>query len=132
MGGLLSTSRKPFSPTMVPTQDLAYIVKMLEVDKITGRTAKQLFARKFDGDERNVESMIEQENLLLVQLSEEQYEVMARELLDSNPVIVAQIKKGHTGKLGFFVGQMMRKGEGKVVAQKAEATLRRLLGIPVH
>ncbi|KAL8748386.1 MAG: hypothetical protein Q9184_007343 [Pyrenodesmia sp. 2 TL-2023] len=129
MGGLLSARGTIFSPDRVPARDLAYIVMMLESDKITGRTAKQLFARKFDGDEQNIEAIVEGENLQLIPLSDEQYAAMARELLDNSPSMVAQIKKGQTGKLGFFVGQMMRKGEGKVVAQKAEATLRHLLGI---
>ncbi|KAL8900066.1 MAG: hypothetical protein Q9207_005872 [Kuettlingeria erythrocarpa] len=129
MGGLLSARETIFSPDKVPARDLAYIIMMLERNKITGRTAKQLFAKKFDGDERDVEAIVNGENLLLVQLSDEQYQAMARELLDSNSSMVAQIKQGQTGKLGFFVGQMMRKGEGKVVALKAEATLRRLLGI---
>lgn len=127
MGGLLSARESIFSPDKVPARDLAYIIMMLERDKITGRTAKQVFAEKFDGDERNVEAIIKGENLLLVELSDEQYQAMARELLDSNSPMAAQIKHGQIGKLGYFVGQMMRKGEGKVVAQKAEATLRHLL-----
>ncbi|KAL8674298.1 MAG: hypothetical protein Q9168_001291 [Polycauliona sp. 1 TL-2023] len=130
MGGLLSTSEANFSPDQVPAKELAFIVLMLGTEQITGRTAKQLLAKKFHGDTRDVETIIRQENMRLVHLSEEEYISMARELLNSHPAMVAQIKdKGQIGKLGFFMGQMMRKGEGKVVAQRAEAILKKLLGL---
>ncbi|KAL8725357.1 MAG: hypothetical protein Q9166_007417 [cf. Caloplaca sp. 2 TL-2023] len=130
MGGLLSTSDSTFSPDRVSAKDLAYIILMLEMERITGRTAKQLLAKKFHGDVRDVQTIIQDENLGLVHLSDNEYARMARELLESNPIMVAQIKeKGQIGKLGFFMGQMMRKGGGKVTAQKAEATLKELLGL---
>ncbi|KAL9601015.1 MAG: hypothetical protein Q9219_002837 [cf. Caloplaca sp. 3 TL-2023] len=133
LGGLLSSSQVAFSTNRVPAKDLAYIVLMLEEEKLTGRTAKQLFARKFAGDARDIRIIVEQEDLALKALPEEQYVAMARKLLDQNPVMVAQIKhKGQIGKLGFFIGQMMRSGNGKVVAKRAEATLRQLLELPIQ
>ncbi|KAL8846040.1 MAG: hypothetical protein Q9221_008835 [Calogaya cf. arnoldii] len=131
MGGLLSASGTAFSADRVPAKDLACIILMLNMERITGRTAKQLLAKKFQGDTRETETIIKDENLELVHLPEEEYISMARELLDAHPVMVAQIKdKGQIGKIGFFMGQMMRKGKGKVVAQRAEATLKKLLGLP--
>ncbi|KAL8999632.1 MAG: hypothetical protein Q9169_001592 [Polycauliona sp. 2 TL-2023] len=130
MGGLLSTSEASFSADRVTAKDLAMIVLMLGTEQITGRTAKQLLAKKFHGDTRDVETIISQENARLVHLSEEEYTSLAREVLNGYPALVAQIKdKGQVGKLGFFMGQMMRKGGGKVVAQRAEVTLKKLLGI---
>ncbi|KAL8999196.1 MAG: hypothetical protein Q9188_005939 [Gyalolechia gomerana] len=131
LGGLLSAQEAAFSANKVPARDLAYIVMMLEDEKISGRTAKQLFARKFNGDAQDVKSMIERENLMMEDLPEERYVSIAREIIVQNPVMVAQIKeKGQIGKLAFFIGQMMRRGRGKFVATKAEATLRRLLEVP--
>ncbi|KAL8676187.1 MAG: hypothetical protein Q9186_007271 [Xanthomendoza sp. 1 TL-2023] len=130
LGGLLSTSESAFSPDRVSAKDLAHIVLMLDMEEITGRTAKQLLAKKFHGDTRDIETIIKAENLRLVHLPEDEYVAMARELLHSNPVMVAQIKeKGQTGKLGFLVGQMMREGKGNVVALKAKQTLKELLGL---
>ncbi|KAL9636522.1 MAG: hypothetical protein Q9204_002227 [Flavoplaca sp. TL-2023a] len=130
MGGLLSSSETAFSADRVPSKDLAFIILMLAMEQITGRTAKQLLAKKFYGDARDIESIIKEEDLGLEHLSEEEYMSMARDLLDGHPAMVVQIKeKGQIGKLGFFMGQMMRKGEGKVVAQRAEATLKKLLGL---
>lgn len=83
----------------------------------------------FDGDERNVDTIIEQDSLRLVPLSRLQYVQMAEELVSSNEAMVMQIQKGQVGKVQWFVGQMMRKGEGMVEAEKAEGILREILGV---
>ena len=84
----------------------------------------------FEGDTREIENIIQEENMALQHLSQEQYEAMARELIDENPDIVKQIKeKGRAGKIKWFLGQMMRKGGSQVVAIKAEAVIRQLLEI---
>lgn len=84
----------------------------------------------FDGDERNVNTIIDQANLGLRHLSREEYIMMAQALLDKDPKKVEQIQKGkQLGKLKFFVGQMMRQGSGTIEAQKAEAVLKELLGL---
>ena len=106
------------------------ILKNLEEGKITGSTAKQLLAMVFDGDERDVNTIIEQTGLSMQRLSREEYIIMAQALLDKDPKTVEQIQKGkQLGKLRFFVGQMMRQGSGRLEAQKAEAVLKELLGL---
>lgn len=82
----------------------------------------------FDGDERDVDTIIEQNHLRLVPLSRLQYVQMAEQLIGENEAMVMQIRKGQVGKVQWFVGQMMRKGEGMVEAEKAESVLRELLG----
>ena len=104
------------------------ILQNLDAGKITGSTAKRLLAMMFDGDKRDVNTIIDQDNLSLQRLSREEYIAMAQALLDADPKKVEQIQKGkQLGKLKFFVGQMMRQGSGRVEAQKAEAVLKELL-----
>ena len=106
------------------------ILQNLGEGKIIGSTAKKLLAMVFDGDKRDVNTIIEQDDLSLERLSRDAYITMAQALLDSDPKKVEQIQKGkQLGKLNFFVGQMMRQGSGKVEAQKAEAVLKELLGL---
>lgn len=106
------------------------ILQNLDERKITGSTAKKLLAMIFDGDRRDVNTIIEQADLNLQHLSHEEYVIMAQALLDKDPKKVEQIqKKKQLGKLNFFVGQMMRLRSGKVEAQKAEAVLKELLGL---
>ena len=106
------------------------ILRNLHGGKITGSTAKKLLAMLFDGDKRDVNTIIEQDELSLQRLSQEEYTMMAQALLDEDPKKVEEIQKGkQLGKLKFFVGQMMRQGSGRVEAQKAEAVLIELLDL---
>ncbi|CAD6593538.1 MAG: hypothetical protein ASARMPRED_007634 [Alectoria sarmentosa] len=130
LGGLLSATNIPFSPTIVPPKSMVSILQNLNEGKITGDTAKKLLTMVFGGDERDVNAIIEQDDLRLQRLSREEYIMMAKALLEKDPKIVEQIQKAkQLGKLKFFVGQMMRQGSGKVEAQKAEAVLKELLGL---
>jgi aspartyl-tRNA(Asn)/glutamyl-tRNA(Gln) amidotransferase subunit B len=83
----------------------------------------------FEGDERSVEAIIKAEGLAFRPLTEAEYEVLAKEVMDSNPDMVQQIReKGQTGKVMFLVGQMMRqRDDGRIEAQKAEKKLRELV-----
>ncbi len=106
------------------------ILQNLGEGKITGSTAKKILAMVFDGDKRDVNTIIEQDDMSMQRLSQDAYITMAQALLDKDPKKVEQIRKGkQLGKLNFFVGQMMRQGSGQVEAQKAEAVLKELLGL---
>ena len=84
----------------------------------------------FNGDNRDVKKIIEQDDLSLQRMSQDEYVTMAQAVLSEDSKIVEQIQQGkQLGKLKFFVGQMMRQGAGKVEAQKAEAVLKELLGL---
>lgn len=129
LGGLLSASEKAFSLDTVPADALASIVWNLFGKRITGRTAKQLLATVFEGDGRAVDVIIEEENLRLHPLTAEEYRDMAAKVLSGNSQMAEKVREGQRGKLQFFVGQMMRQGEGRVEAVKAEAVLRQLSGL---
>lgn len=132
LGGLFSKSKIAFSDDRVSATAMASILRNLTAERITGRTAKMLLALSFDGDSRTVNNIIESEDLELVHLSQEQYLSLAQGILDENSEMVEQIQnKGQLGKIHWFVGQMMQKGQGKVTAGKAEATLTELLGINI-
>ena len=81
----------------------------------------------FDGDTRDINLIIKEETLELRGLTDQEYEEMARGLVCENEEMAEKIRSGgQMGKLQWFVGQMMRQGEGKVEAVKAEAILKRL------
>ncbi|KAI9842167.1 MAG: hypothetical protein M1830_007821, partial [Pleopsidium flavum] len=65
LGGLFTTSEKTWDKNIVPANQLALIVAFLLQKKITGRTAKQILAMKFAGDNRGVNDIIGQDRLLL-------------------------------------------------------------------
>jgi len=129
LSGLMSKSQTLFHENCVSPKALAAIVSNLDLGRITGRTAKQLLSMVFEGDAREVETIIMQENLELQRLSDDEYRALARALIANNADIAGKVRSGQTGKLQWFVGQMVRAGEGRVEAQKATKVLRPYLGL---
>ncbi|KAL3477554.1 glutamyl-tRNA amidotransferase subunit B [Aspergillus californicus] len=129
LGGLLTKAGLPWEANRVTAESLAAIIDQLQRSRITGATAKQVLAMVFEGDQRPVAQLLEEENLLLRPLSREEYITLAEAAIELNPQMVEQIRsKNQLGKLGWFVGQMMRMGEkGRVEAQKADSILRELI-----
>jgi aspartyl-tRNA(Asn)/glutamyl-tRNA(Gln) amidotransferase subunit B len=129
LGGLLTKADLPWDAERVRALSLAQIIDHLQRKLITGPTAKQVLAMVFDGDSRSIPQLLEEENLLLRPLSREEYVALAEAAISENPQMVEQIRtKNQLGKLGWFVGQMMRMGEkGRVEAPKADAILRELI-----
>ena len=79
---------------------------------------------------RQVDAIIQDEGLELHDLSRDEYVAMAVKLIGENEDIALKIRhKGQVGKVQWFVGQMMRQGEGNVVAKKAETVLKDLFGL---
>lgn len=130
LGGLLSASERPFSENKVSVAAMASIMKNLIQGRITGSTAKQLLIMAFDGEPRNIDTVIEDEKLWLEMLPREKYLTLARDLLAAHEQMVEQITvKGRHGKINWLLGRMMRKGEGKLEASKAKAALLEVLGL---
>lgn len=129
LGGLFSATETEFSADSVYAESLAAIIENLHNGKITGRTAKQLLSTIFRGDDkgRKVDDMIIEDNLLIQQLSEEEYLNMAEAVVQENEEMAEKVRQGQKGKLQWFVGQMMRRG--KVDARKAAAALGPVLGL---
>ena len=129
LGALLAKVDQAWDAETVPARSLAHLIDHLQRKLITGPTAKLVLGTIFDGDKRPVPQLLEEENLLLRPLSREEYLALAESAIALNPQMVEQIRsKNQLGKLGWFVGQMMRNGEkGRVEALKAEEVLRELI-----
>lgn len=129
--GLFTTNIGPWKwdqvETIVAPWELANILENLINERITGQTAKKLLIAKVDGDQRDIEVMIKEDNLTLRKLSREDYVAMARALIDANKSMAHQVRKGQKGKLMWFVGQMAKQGKGSIEATKAKFVLEELL-----
>lgn len=129
LGGLLTKADRAWDPEVVPARSLADLLDHLHQKRITGPTAKQVLSAVFGGDRRPMPQLLEEDQLLLRPLSRQEYLALAESVIAQNPQMVQQIQqKNQLGKLGWFVGQMMRTGEkGRVEAPKAEEVLRELI-----
>lgn len=130
LGGLFKTEE--WSAARVSSDQLSSVIVHLLAKQITGRTAKLLLALKFQGDDRSVEQIIADEDMLLRPLSRQEYIDMAQSLLEERSDVVKDIvEKGQSKKVKWFVGQMMARGaEGTVEPATAEEVLRELLHLP--
>ena len=126
LGGLLTTSNTEWEDIRITEVELADIIINLQQKQMTSRTAKHLLAtlyeRPSDEGRPTVEQLIEEGNLRLRPLSEEGYTALAQEIMAENPAMVAAVReKGQKGKVMWFVGQMVRRGEeGTVEPGKAK------------
>ncbi|RFU34268.1 hypothetical protein B7463_g2048, partial [Scytalidium lignicola] len=143
MGGLTSDSEEDYSNPLqitasgeciIPSHELATLIHHLDSKRITGQTAKRLLASLFEAArgpnavKGGVEQLIEENGLWLRPMSEQEYDELARSVIENNMKQVEDILKGKMGKIMFLVGQMMREGEeGRVEPQEAEKVLRRLV-----
>jgi aspartyl-tRNA(Asn)/glutamyl-tRNA(Gln) amidotransferase subunit B len=75
--------------------------------------------------------MIDEEGLWFIPLSDEQYEEIARSVVEAHPQQVEEVlgggKKGK-GKLNFLLGQMMRRDEeGRMDPQRATKVIEEVI-----
>jgi aspartyl-tRNA(Asn)/glutamyl-tRNA(Gln) amidotransferase subunit B len=136
LGGLQTSSEETFDSAITVTpSELADIIANVTNKQITARVAKQLLSTLSDipssAARPSVESLIDEGNLRLRPLSEQEYEALAREIMDENPEMVAAVReKGQKGKVMWFVGQMVRRGEeGTVEPEMARAMVERLFEV---
>ncbi|KAM3414133.1 Glutamyl-tRNA(Gln) amidotransferase subunit B [Cercospora zeina] len=133
LGGLLDAPIT-WDEVSVTPQELADIISNQLQKQITTRAAKQLLSTLYgtpaSGTRRSVEQLIEDGNLRLRPLAEDEYSALMQSLMDENPdKVIAVRDKGQKGKIMWFVGQMVRKGEeGTVEPEMARQVAERMLG----
>ena len=127
LGGLLNITETQFLDASVSADSLSAIIDNLLEKRITGKTAKELLSLVFNGDQRAVSVIIKEDNLEIQHMPPAEYEAMAKAIIDDTPDMADKIRKGQLAKLQWFVGQMLRRGQGRVDAQKATDALRIVL-----
>ncbi|OQO29244.1 hypothetical protein B0A51_05458 [Rachicladosporium sp. CCFEE 5018] len=130
IGGFLTAKNLSWSDLKMYPIDLVNIIAYLTRGEITSGTAKQLLDYANDGSTtRGVDDLIHDLGLLLRPLSDDEYTELARTIMDENPGMVAAVKeKGQKGKIMWFVGQMVRRGDGGTIEPgRAKEVIERIL-----
>ncbi|KAK4614901.1 Glutamyl-tRNA(Gln) amidotransferase subunit B, mitochondrial [Fulvia fulva] len=133
IGGLLTPSGRTWEQMSVTPLELSELLLNLLSKQITARTAKQLLVAMHENlraiGRESVEQLIDDGNLRLRPLSEDGYIALAQQIMDESPDMVAAVReKGQKGKIMWFVGQMVRRGdEGTVEPEKAKEVIEKLL-----
>ncbi len=126
LSGALKAASKTLDDSPVSSADLAELVKYIADGTISGKLAKEIFAKMFDGKGRAGE-IIKAEGL--EQISDEAaIETLIDEVIAANPGQVETYRGGKTGVLGFFVGQVMKATRGQANPKVVNELLRKKLG----
>ena len=95
----------------VTPENLAALLAMIDKGTISGKIAKTVFEEMMTSG-KDPETVVKEKGL--VQMSDAgELVAMVQEIIAANPDQVAQFKDGKTKLMGFFVGQLMKKTQGK-------------------
>jgi len=95
----------------VRPEGLAEMIRLLDAGTISGKIAKDVFEKMWATGE-GARALVEREGL--TQVSDEgPIRAAIAEVLAASPDQVATYRKGKTGTLGWFVGQVMKRTGGK-------------------
>ena len=105
-------SSTTFHDCPITIKQLAKLLSMLEHSKISNNNAKVIFEKMWsNGDDP--EGIIKSEGLEEIN-DIEKITAMIDDVLHANPKQVEQFLNGNHKLIGFFVGQVMKQGQGKV------------------
>ena len=109
--GLLNKNSLTLSECKITPQMLAKMVSLIEDGVISGKIAKVVFEEMFE-TAKDPEKIIEEKGL--VQVSDSgMLSSIIDEVLASNPDSLSAYQAGKDKLFGFFVGQVMKKTDGK-------------------
>jgi len=95
----------------ISAERLAGLVEMREGDKINSSAMTDIFDAMLEND-KSAEDLAEELNL--VQVSDSGFiEPIVEEVIEEHPDEVERYKDGKKGLIGFFIGQVMQRSQGK-------------------
>lgn len=107
----LNRDGKDISETNLKPENLAQLLELVEKDIISITIAKQIFPEIY---EKGIEpKKFVEERGLIQESSEDKLRLICEEILAENPKEVEKYKAGKKGIIGFFVGQVLKKTQGK-------------------
>jgi aspartyl-tRNA(Asn)/glutamyl-tRNA(Gln) amidotransferase subunit B len=127
MGEVLAAANDlslPVERLGVDPEGLAEVIGLVAEGKLSHGLGRQVF-RKMIETGKSAERVMEEEDLRLAGGAE--LEVWVKEAIDGNPAEVQRYRGGEEKLLAFFIGQVMRKSQGKAdPAEARQALIERL------
>jgi aspartyl-tRNA(Asn)/glutamyl-tRNA(Gln) amidotransferase subunit B len=123
--GWLNQRQATLAELRVPPARLAELIGLVRAGTISSTVARALFVRIAESGEAPG-AVVEREGLVQVR-DESQLEMWARDAVDAHPAEVARYRAGDGKLLAFFMGQVMKKSQGRADPRRATEILRALL-----
>lgn len=121
----LNKSGKNISESNISAENLAELVNLIKTDVISGKIAKEVLELMWDSG-KSPAQIVEEKGLKQI-TSLDAIEEVAKQVLLENADKVTEYKSGKDKLFGFFVGQTMKKTEGKANPKILNEILRKLL-----
>jgi len=106
--------------------NLAALLNMVEKGTISGKIAKAVFEEMM-ATGKDAATVVKDKNLVQMSDAGELLQLV-QEIIAANPEQAAQFREGKTKVMGFFVGQLMKKTQGKANPQMANELFVKELG----
>jgi aspartyl-tRNA(Asn)/glutamyl-tRNA(Gln) amidotransferase subunit B len=126
-GDLLGALKgREIAESPVPPEQLGQLVAFIAKGEISGKMAKEIFAKMFETGE-SAAAVIDREGLR--QISDTgALEKIVDEAIAASPKQVEQYKSGKTGVMGYLVGQVMKLSKGQANPAAVNELLKAKLG----
>ena len=121
----LNKSGKSISESNISAENLAELVNLIKTDVISGKIAKEVLELMWESG-KSPAQIVEEKELKQI-TSVDAIEEVAKQVLAENTDKVAEYKSGKDKLFGFFVGQTMKRTEGKANPKILNEILRKLL-----
>ncbi len=109
--GALNKDEKRLKDSPITAEQLGGLIKLISDNTISGKIAKDVFAEMYKTGQ-DAEKIVEEKGLKQV-TDTGAIEAIIDEVIAENPDNVAAYKGGKDKLMGFFVGQVMKKSQGK-------------------
>ena len=111
LGALNKDGNKSITKSPVSAKQLSALIKLISDDTISGKIAKDVFAEMYKTG-KNPDEIIEEKELKQV-TDTSAIEALIDEVIADNPDNVAKYHNGKVKLFGFFIGQVVKKSQGK-------------------
>ncbi|MAZ44541.1 MAG: Asp-tRNA(Asn)/Glu-tRNA(Gln) amidotransferase GatCAB subunit B [Legionellales bacterium] len=123
--GALNKENLLISQSPVSAEGLSGLISRIVDNTISGKIAKTVFEKMFSTGE-SADAIIENEGLKQV-TDTKAIEALIDEVLNAHPEQKAQYQAGKDKMFGFFVGQVMKKSQGKANPAQVNEILKKKL-----
>jgi aspartyl-tRNA(Asn)/glutamyl-tRNA(Gln) amidotransferase subunit B len=119
--GLMAREGIDFNELKINPEEFAHLIFFIEKGELSSRLAKNLLQKMFASGE-DPETILKTDGLKIMDV-ESELEAIVSEVLNQNPRVVADYKKGKLQALQFLIGQVIAKTEGRANPQKTRELL---------
>ncbi|MFW6269166.1 MAG: Asp-tRNA(Asn)/Glu-tRNA(Gln) amidotransferase subunit GatB [Bacillota bacterium] len=119
---LVKEEDREIEESKITGKKLGDMLQLIENGTISNKIAKNVFEEMFKSGEAP-EVIVEEKGLKQIS-DESKIESVVEEIIADNPEAVEDIQNGKDKAIGFLVGQVMKKTQGKANPQKANELIR--------